>query len=1812
MDSHDEILKRLKVGNNGNALTLADIMSLSPAQLRNLAAPRLTRAETETLINSAKKAHQENTVFESRLLSRANPQLTQLAHLGVTPLQEERGYTGTFERRAESYVAPGSVSSMFSPAAYLTELYREASPLHQDTSAYYLKKRRPDLGKLLLSQANMDTEVSTLTLSNEILMDNIANHHSWSPEQVTETLSTYRLSGNTPYHSPFEAVRQSILQQDPGLSVLAHSPHFSTQLPPQLLMAMVMAMPPELLNILTEAITDNNTETLYQKNFGTLSVEHLSSVSNLAHYYDLSMKEITTLTSLMAPAHTHLKNTLDSVAIDSDGQTKNIAIIEKSGSQLNYAHLVPLMGGGFEYEFSVKETIPAASTLRIVHDTTGYSSDHVYFEQLNLIPQKNTRTRVPLAMLDEHLYENPLKIGFLRERPENGTYYYSVSTYTTDLPIKRSLLYLNKLIRLYKALGISLSDMERFLLHTGSQTVISEAFLTSSAYAKFLSQQYGIPLDSTLMFCGIDIGTQSTPELSSQFDLLFNTPPLNGQTFALGGAVIEVDPSKLDSADSFRRAVLKRAWQVDDAGLYQMHLIGSRTATAGINNTLTDLSDLYRIALLAQTHALTIDELNTLLLLSPYRATKLYGIDEPTLKALTQYLYFTTEWLAQQKWSVYQLFVMATDIYSTVWTPALGSLQQTLLNGLGEQASLHGDTLITAMAPFIASSLHLNTSSLAESILLWANQIKPSEQTVDSFWSQIQKETPTETERNNIIAYAQVLAQLSAIVNTVNISEQELALLVKDPALLSPGMTALGLNVGILQQVTLFHRWINGSGAYVDDVLTALNNGTLSAELLANSLQDEVTRVKQAMAQAVRGNTPLTHWDDVYAVIQWLKMSATLHITPDSVADLMALTYDSATPYATWSSLGDVMLGGLDSQRSEAVKSSLDEQLSGALSAYYIREVSAISLGSREALYSHLLIDNQVSAQVKTSRLAEAIASVQLYVHRTLNGQETDADTAVLTRQFFVDWDTYNARYSTWAGVSQLVYYPENYVDPTLRVGQTAMLDKMLQQISQSTLSSDGVELGVLDYLTAFDEIANLDVVSGYHDNIDVNQGLSYFVSSSQTEPKKFYWRSVDHSKGILGGFPANAWSEWREITCAITPWDMIIRPVLLNSRLLISWVERTDQVSNDGTTASSVYTLKLSRINYDGGWSSPFSYDVTAIIHRVLQHTNEVGMFFSEYQGNGMLIVYFYEKDSEDVIPSIFYANGFYIHADMSRHDVDMSSENEAEKFSNIRRRTYFTLDKLSVRKVNNTYTDRYLVDLTFANSEENNDYDLVGDFSSATSTDNSGSRVGLNISPIIDLSYKKNIKAKPNDDSILNIFSKENEQFVIYDISFEYVDANQGDDKHVGAVITIENNQLVINTSSSYMDYRPPTGYPRIVLHFSDTASTYSIPEPSEYFNDIAHIHYRSYKVPEGKLSLDKARSLKEIRFHHKDPNDDSSIFSIYTSNPKACVSFSPENITFSATTKDNPFYAITAQDGCNLLPNFSRTKTMRYAFTEIALDVTDDFSWEESVTIPCNLYTVNIFGIYAEVAVNIILTRMNIDLKNYISLNKTPSGSLYMQQSVYRTRLNTLFATQLISKASAGLDAIFSMDTQLLPEPKLGEGTYVTLELGKYDSSIHGSSHEFTIEYTAVYSGLDRFPLSKGLLSDTKNTVTRFFVPRIDDGYDAPDDLYLRGRYQKSSNLHIIRLSRADVTNPDGWRLDTSYNGGTFPGLVSVYGLTQSTEPMDFNGANALYFWELFYYTPLMVHARLLQEVQYDEALSWLKYIWSPTGYMVHGEL
>ncbi|WP_329609594.1 neuraminidase-like domain-containing protein, partial [Pseudomonas syringae] len=198
-------------------------------------------------------------------------------------------------------------------------------------------------------------------------------------------------------------------------------------------------------------------------------------------------------------------------------------------------------------------------------------------------------------------------------------------------------------------------------------------------------------------------------------------------------------------------------------------------------------------------------------------------------------------------------------------------------------------------------------------------------------------------------------------------------------------------------------------------------------------------------------------------MLQWAALSAAFGVTPVNIGELLALNYaaDNQPAWDDWVRVADAFSAGLSQNETKGMEDALASGLSAALCGYLLKSgmTAQLANSSREGLYQYLLLDNLNGPQVMTSRVAEAIVSLQTFIQRTLSAAESQGtvDKAAVTGQFFTDWERYNQRYSTWAGAAKLVYYPENYVDPTVRLGQSGMMNTMLQTLGQAQLNTDTV-----------------------------------------------------------------------------------------------------------------------------------------------------------------------------------------------------------------------------------------------------------------------------------------------------------------------------------------------------------------------------------------------------------------------------------------------------------------------------------------------------------------------------------------------------------------------------------------------------------------------------------------------------------------------------------------------------------------------------------------------------------------------------------
>ncbi|ERT13745.1 neuraminidase-like domain-containing protein [Photorhabdus temperata] len=1644
--------------------TLSEIAGFSFEQVCEAAAGTLSMGECRAVFDAAVAQQSLENTQVRRILAKANPQFRSAVTLNI-PAAEMQFYSNDFiPERNESFVREGDVASMFSPAAYLTELYREARYLHDPNSFHHLDKRRPDLGELVLSQQNMEEVVSTLSLSNDILMAGIKKKFSLKTDAEVYQKLVHHLYNNPhgSYHAAYDVIRQVLVAKKVSLPTLLSPDNRPDQADRVLPVAMELGISPGNYALLSQSGIQNNADVLYKRMFGDVAPESLLNAQALAGHYGLPAAMFKNILTVLEPE-----------VSDTGGQyIDDVLTYVDSIKPLRFTRITRVNKtnpGARSLNPEIRVTSEGALQLSFIWSTNaGNFNVKVNGESVwNSYDTGKDRYQSHTVNLNSSLLTvDSLKVTVFESDVDQGySHIFTIERYSS----RNALLYLNSLVLLHRATQLSLPTV--FQVFERHSKTLNEAMLNSLDRVKRYVTRYNIKEEQALVLANFDISQRVVDGKASQFDVLFNTPPLDGKHYVLGGDKIDTNPGKGHS--NHNKSILKRAFKVDDVGFNKLLYVVDPIDTDGcFANNIGNISDMYCAALLAKVHQFSVAELDVLRKTLGYSKTAIYDVSDDALATLVDNVYQTVTWLRKHNLSMVDLMLMTTSTYDTAQIPEIENLVSTLVTGV-QEATLTEDKLKAAMAPHLASVLGLSSSEVAHNLLIWLDSLAKG--SVDSMWGMIQNLDTGKpfTIDAKVITFCHRLAQLSLIYQRLQLSERELALIVAKPVLLQKGMTVVNNDVLSLMTLSHFHQWIIKLGAQASSVLMSLLKETLTVEQVAQAMAAD-TKAMQLAAEQVNSSlkaSPLLDMTTVERVLQWHEAAQTLGISPQEIAQLYRLSYATSikqdgaliegTLYEDWQKLATALVARLKETQRLVVMKIYDERLSTALCEFYLNHVVAknFNLRTRDELYSYLLIDNQVNAEVKTSRVAEAMASIQLYVNRCLqqSSREGSIKTAALSRSFIKEWEIYNRRYSTWAGVSQLTYFPENYVNPTQRIGQTKMMDTLLQSINQSQLSTDTVEDAFKAYLTEFEQVANLSIVSAYHDALNLDSGLTYFVGKNQDATPAYYWRSVDHDQFKEGVFPATAWKEWKEITCAVTPIADLIRPVMFNTRLHLMWLERREDAKlqqvkekQEEQKPAWVYELKLAYLRYDGTWSAPLSFEVN--LKSGLP--KEAGLYCTVSRGsNGSLQVMVYEKlgrANEYTVSHVHYScaidGGFQLVSAMATDALVRAVRHELDTIGAPRVANHFASGQYEFTSDTVKFTDKYtdkkitLVGQSITKNTETNKYIFKGQLRDVAAMAPSKSLLSLPSGMRLEFTLRQVLQHAMNR-KISNIYLLQAVKDSNYlTLGWFLGKGNEG--------------EFFYAKDQSFPSVRLfIDGYARTTLN----ETTGNIPGFSNMLGNIwAGVSLESVSAIKAfsPITLRETRAFPLILIAGGGIDQGEAGRTTIEVNP-------------GQTTYDVEFNVD--------LKSLEEKERQNLSFDLLCADFPD--------------------LLLAEIITRLVITTKKSDESNVMQLVTNKAGAQYMmwgKGGEFKTRLNTLFARELMRRANRGLDTILSLETQRILEPALG-------------------------------------------------------------------------------------------INDDN-RLD---------------------QEMDFAGANALYFWELFYYTPMLVAQRLMQEQNFDQAARWLSYIFNPSS-------
>lgn len=1800
--------------------SLAAMAELSTAELQSAleADAPIDDVQVEVLHADASDARDNALIMEKKVLTHASPLLPTV--IQQTPDPHTSNYLDLFGNRAIRYASPSDVASKFSPAAYLVQLYHHAQSLYPKESAWHIDTRRPDLKTLVLSQTNLDAPVSALSLSNDILLDKaISLVEEGNESAVLRGLADDLANSCLPYHHHYGRLRAVLTHKSPDLQYLREAPLVLQKIPKGSLASIHYDIPPALYQFLIDPINDDNASEKFTKYFPETSPETMMHPYQLRAWSGLSDAELQDFMGSLDHSE-YVDNTLN-VRLDGKIVKLTVEAVRDQG-RVEFLRLYPIGNDRWEVAVKYKKIVKGYDWFRV----SEFNGEAKYWAKLSssdhgdetLIEGKEYRTTFNYAY---DLLTEP----FIVETQCGASKYY---TFMHRFHFERIspalyLLRLYKLICLHKATQLPRRVLEDIIDSVDPKQITEDTLAVLFQSAQSV-REYGISHEDALLLAGGDISTTARQGETSQFDRLFNNPPLVPGGFLFDEKPVSLNPNLAQQKDGNALATLRRACQVDEEGLNELGLClaAAEGATVSVRKTKSQVSRLYTLSLWARLHRLRPAELRQLLTLIGL-PDRLFNESADDWLQLLQKLSAAVKWLAKRNWTVHDLHLMTRPVTDIAASAQILNLQRDMKAALDrvQLPDAPSDALCLeayrrALAPVIASTFNLGAEKAALALLQWADQGEPGGLTLLSACTTL-RENDAAVGLAGLTAFIYGLAQRALIVHACDVGADPLDMLVKRPWRLmgapqseSERVTVLKLSLDTVTALADLSDWLKhlpdpeGAGGALIAALSAEEDVTV--DILAKASGMAPAALAQAAEQAqqckqVKDAKKLSHWGEIDALRQWTGLASALDVMPVALGDLLKLNFAKSTnskeDWALWAKVANAFVAGLNASRMAQVQSEVLAPMSHALSGF----VAAREKLTRDRLDQYLLLDTANGSQVITSRIAEATTAVQAFIHRCLTQPEDKSElvSEVVSRDFFRDWTRWNARYATWSAGQMLMYYPENYIDPIVRIGQTQAMDDMLQALGQAQINHDTVGDAFQGYLSAFEQVADLETVSGYHDSRKEDSGRSYFVGRGRGTVGEYWWRTLDESKrGVDGVLPANAWSSWTKIDLTPQVVGGLIRPVVFRERLYLGWVERESQVIDRDEkgapkTTVSRWSFKLSWRRYDGNWSTPLAYPID--IHGAIEE-QDLALLLCARPGRNCLTMALYSRKG-DPQPRNVRLPGLEIHDDLKSKPIEIAP---------VVTRVKEWLD-----------TERH-VGMCAIYDESSDPVIQPGMLPAAGSVPPTGFSVfstRLSQQPQIHLddhcqNYELTFGCTLDVDAQRPRFPNKWATALVTRYP-ELANDNSMcemlvDSPHGAAISRSEGSARYVYFCVKAWHFREAVFGSDFVTSVRDHHHKKSA-DIEDVLDDTGHYRCMKFQV---NMSLSLASASVDFQGRFSVVNKTYSLLQLLNAVPSSVRKLQPSSYVRRMGIVP------ASQVSCTV---YSADRS--HFYTSKATRNYDPF--ESSYSIHFNIRApIGSMADWKDTDGAAHKVRFQFGTGNYrdylIHVNKAPDnlrtavigatadGAQYLERRGWVTRLNTLFARQLTERAVSGLDQILSYTTQNLSEP--GIGVTARLTLPNYIEKSHGNR---SVEIVLAHASKQHTVLWKGTLSDEAETVADVTFAS-GATYQETKRYYLQIRYHKqkhNTERQSIIIDSSDLKVLQSSDTDLAGNGTLSKNNVKTVEVMPrgAPVPMDFTGANALYFWELFYYAPMMVMQRFLQEERYDHAEQWLRYIFNPLGHV-----
>lgn len=283
-------------------------------------------------------------------------------------------------------------------------------------------------------------------------------------------------------------------------------------------------------------------------------------------------------------------------------------------------------------------------------------------------------------------------------------------------------------------------------------------------------------------------------------------------------------------------------------------------------------------------------------------------------------------------------------------------------------------------------------------------------------------------------------------------------------------------------------------------------------------------------------------------------------------------------------------------------------------------------------IYAYFLIDVEMDPCMMTSRIKQAISSVQLFVQRCLMNLESQVLASAELDDRWREWD-WMKNYRIWEANRKIFLYPENWVVPQFRDNKSPFFGDLESELLQNDLTYDSAETAFRSYLEKLDEVARLEIIGMVRQpKNNTNPAILHVVGRTYGIPHIYYYRQqVD----------AKYWTAWERIDLDIEGDHLI--PVVWRGRLHLIWPTFIQLPQSEAQTSKTKQNLEihLARSEYRNGKWSPKRVSERSVV----KYVNKRALIFKGFATSNTLDVmmiehlYVEQEEQSDVMEGFAYA---------------------------------------------------------------------------------------------------------------------------------------------------------------------------------------------------------------------------------------------------------------------------------------------------------------------------------------------------------------------------------------------------------------------------------------------------------------------------------------------------------------------------------------------------------------------------------------------